>query len=407
MDFRRYLAFTLILVAVFGLAAFGLVFSIDPYRLHGTSLLPETAPRPAAKNQAFVAKAHLARRLGPTTVVIGNSRVDVGVSPDSPSWPAHTHPVFNYGLPGVGLGRSLQAYRDLHKLHPARLLMIGVDFMDFLGEAKPTTPIPKGLPLFAGLTPRQALETHASLRSVTDALLTLTKQADPFSDDITVKGFNPLKSYQPMVRVEGYAALVAQRNIDNAKRLVRAAERSYDFNRHPLISELRSFLRDVVADQVSVRLIIYPYHADLLESYRIANLWRALESWKTSLVELTEEVNVGSNGPKVVLWDFARYDEFTSETVPAAGDLRREMRYYWEAGHFKPALGDLMIARIFGASSVDFGERLSAASVSRALAEQRARQLAYRIRRPSEVARVEAIIQDMTSRARTRPRTDG
>lgn len=389
MSLRDYVFATLGIAAAMILAAALLVISVDPYRLHGTSLLlDERAPRPAAHNQAIASKSQLALRLKPATVVLGNSRVDVGISPESPSWPADAHPVFNFGLPGVGLSQSLQLYRRLHSSHPARLIVIGLDFMDFLSAAK-ATPGDQTSPS----TFRRVLETHVSLQSLSDAFLTLVKQTDPFSDDLTIKGFNPLRSYYELVRIEGYAALVAQKNIENAKRLAQIAKPTYDFASHPLMAELRTFLLDMAKDGAHIKLVIYPYHADLLEFLRIADLWGALEAWKVALTDLVDETS--TEAAQVRLWDFARYDGFTSEPVPPPGDLSGEMRFYWEAGHFKPSLGDLVIARMFETSSVDFGDALTRQSVSRILAEHRARQLAYRVQRPGEVARVENIFQQI------------
>ena len=41
-----------------------------------------------------------------------------------------------------------------------------------------------------------------------------------------------------------------------------------------------------------------------------------------------------------MLLDFSGYNEFTTEPVPKEGDLRTEMHWFWESGHYKSALGD-------------------------------------------------------------------
>ena len=44
----------------------------------------------------------------------------------------------------------------------------------------------------------------------------------------------------------------------------------------------------------------------------------------------------------VELWDFTGFSPYTAEQVPRPGDTRTELQWYWEAGHFKKSLGDLL-----------------------------------------------------------------
>jgi len=59
-----------------------------------------------------------------------------------------------------------------------------------------------------------------------------------------------------------------------------------------------------------------------------------------------EEATASGSARPFLLWDFSGCHSVTIEDVPASGDLRSEMRWYWEAGHFKKELGDLVLDKV-------------------------------------------------------------
>ena len=73
-------------------------------------------------------------------------------------------------------------------------------------------------------------------------------------------------------------------------------------------------------------------------------LWESFEDWKRHLVRQVAELQHGSVDIKI--FDFSGYNEFTTEPVPYPGDIKSEMRWYWEPGHYKSALGERILERI-------------------------------------------------------------
>ncbi|MBV9377731.1 MAG: hypothetical protein JO320_22240, partial [Alphaproteobacteria bacterium] len=66
---------------------------VDPYRMYGTPVVPGwTALKPQIYKQASLAKTYQLERVGPATLLLGNSRVEIGFDPESPHWPAAAHP---------------------------------------------------------------------------------------------------------------------------------------------------------------------------------------------------------------------------------------------------------------------------------------------------------------------------
>lgn len=77
---------------------------VDPYGLFRIVDVPGfNRIKSQAGERAAVFKRAGVARIQPTTVILGNSRAEIGFDPDSPAWPEHARPVFNLALPGAGV----------------------------------------------------------------------------------------------------------------------------------------------------------------------------------------------------------------------------------------------------------------------------------------------------------------
>jgi hypothetical protein len=137
------------------------------------------------------------------------------------------------------------------------------------------------------------------------------------------------------------------------------------------------------------------YHADLLEIFDKASLWARFEGWKKDLVRLSDQYPV--TGMPVPLWDFSGYDRYSTETVPAKSDRHAVVNWFWEAGHFKRALGDLMLRRLFVGEPSDLGIELAPNTIDRQIEKTRVARDDYRTTHNPQVAWVSEIYQQASS----------
>src|SRR5216683_2452630 len=138
--------FAWLLGTVVGLVCLAVVLgvAVDPYRVYGTAGVPGwTAVKPRIYNQASLAKTYQLERVGPRTLLLGNSRVEIGLDPESSRWPAEAHPVFNAALAGTNLRTSLDMLRDAFAAHPPETVLLGLDFLDFLQMPDSLTAPPR------------------------------------------------------------------------------------------------------------------------------------------------------------------------------------------------------------------------------------------------------------------------
>jgi len=151
---------------------------------------------------------------------------------------------------------------------------------------------------------------------------------------------------------------------------------------------------------MALRLVIYPYHAHLLKIIRITGHWPAFEAWKRAVVHIVAEEARNAGGESIPLWDFSGFNELTSEAVPPKSDRQTKMRWYWEAGHFKRELGDLILERIFDPTeaTTGFGVLLDTSNIKEQIHAVQVQEVNYRRAFSQEIEELERFAADLQPR---------
>jgi len=109
-------------MALLAISVVFLTVATDPYRTFGTPAITGwTALKPRAYQQIGMAKLYQLDRIAPQTLILGNSRAEIGLDPASPLWPVALRPAFNAAVAGGSAYTSLLKLReDLAVRPPAR-----------------------------------------------------------------------------------------------------------------------------------------------------------------------------------------------------------------------------------------------------------------------------------------------
>ena len=364
-QYRRFLIVLAVGFASLCALAAGINYLVDPYGLFGTPRVDGiNALKPTAGERVRTTKPYMATAFGPTTVIAGNSRPELGLDPQSTCWSEDDKPVFNSGIPGAGFYMQTQYAKHALSAGNGRKVLLAIDFLDFLTDT--TTPDAAFPPDWTSMSASYAgrldipgenagvwtiISTRAqdklsalfSLNTLADSLLTITRQRTPFITDRRADGFNPGNDYEAIVRNEGQFVLFKQKNGELATRLDRPGlglfpagqEHSADFE------ALKNFLAWSQAEKVEVILFINPYHVDYFRIIHAAGLWTELENWKRHITRIAGDFGVP-------LWDFNSVDAFSSEAPPAQGKRGTSISWYWEPAHYKREMGELMLAKLLG-----------------------------------------------------------
>ncbi len=133
---------------------------------------------------------------------------------------------------------------------------------------------------------------------------------------------------------------------------------------------LEKLLDDATGLGIKVDMVVLPTHVIFFQRLIVSGKWQMYLDWIGDLSAMVERQNQKFPGNPVTLWDFCSDTKYTTEKYPTGEETATHMRWYWDPGHFKKELGDLVIDRLTGfppsagEDISDFGVRLDAGNVA-------------------------------------------
>lgn len=158
--------------------------------------------------------------------------------------------------------------------------------------------------------------------------------------------------------------------------------------------DFRAMIRLAHQQHLDFRLFISPSHARQWEIIAVEGLTNTWEEWKRGLVRVNEDEARRAAAQPFALWDFSGYDSISTEPVPAADDKATLMRWYSNSSHYTPALGKLIVQRMFTSTNTDlpdnWGVPLNATNLESHLTNLRTTQQIYRQTHAQDIAEIAA-----------------
>ncbi len=324
----------------------------------------------------MVTKAYRAPESEPEVLLVGNSRVEMGLFPGHALFNGKA--AYNIAMPGADVRMQVDyAVNTIRLTGTVKTLIIGVDILDFLVDESALAPkditfvtpgYHKRLREYGGdslendlFRLREQAAMIFSLDSLIASIMTVIKQRS-IESSIDVTGFNTAQSYVDIVRVEGVKALFVQKlqeiqsNLAGEKRVVVSEATGV---RSPAFEHLQRLMDEARERGIEVHIFISPYHYSYLHVLDEAGLTEEFWRWKEMLID---QLNV-PDIPSLPLWDFSIFSQAVLEPVPLDTPLR-EMEWYWEPAHYKRELGDHMLAVMLGGSSDEFAVKLTSTNIA-------------------------------------------
>lgn len=359
-----------------------------------------------------VVKPYQVHRAKPATLIVGNSRPEMGLDPLFFCWPVAMKPIYSMTLPGSNVYMQVRYVQHALAGNSVKTILMGLDFLDFLVKADKKFDLDRWPPTVQGFENRllttangqknhgyfmHSLKDHLtaalSLDALKDSLLTLVAQNSLNATTRTEFGFNPALDYMNIIQTEGQRVLFAQKNSEVIERLLRNDWSLYQgetkWSEH--LEALKWFIDYVTVRDIQLILFINPYHADYLESIWQTGKWPLLEEWKRALVELAADYSVP-------LWDFNGFNRFTTDKQPAAGDKKSVLNWFWEPAHYRKELGNIMLVQMITDEScrkpkTTIGTLISPENIDQHLSLLRSQRDAYVVNNPELVFRISRIVQ--------------
>lgn len=433
MTARRFCLSFLLALGVMASGVVVINYFVDPYGIHGMPTRQGfNEIKPAGPSNGDLIKPYQVQTVKPRTLVLGSSRAEAALDPDSSLWPASSRPIYNMALPATGVVTALRSLRHVLKTHKPDTVFLGLEFFEFVVDQRTPQPAGEAGPDISDFRKRllvddagapnadyalqQAKDRFFSLLSInalSDSIETVARQRMADQPHLTPLGFNPMNQFRGFVKVDGHDTIFRQVNTTYLGNYMRSSKRIFvaGTTTSPEFEALRQLIRLCNASGIRLVIFIHPYHAHMLEDFRLSGLWEPFESWKREVVKLLDTEDWSHADPRgITLWDFSGYNDVTTERVPTASERGMAMQWYWEAGHYKREAGEIALRRMLELNPipgdpVNFGVKLSTTNIETQLNSIRSSRELYVSQRADEMESLRRIAAALSEKTQTHKQT--
>lgn len=405
MNFRAYLKLLACFVACGSVVISGANWMIDPFYIFET---PRISGLNAAKTGFF---KHLrsmkplvlqSKRNTIDTIILGSSRAEAGLDPEHPAWGGSK--VYNLGIPAPSMYELLRYYEFANQVQELRTVVLALDFSRY--ETQTNYGVDNLLQKIYTPTDRyrasNLFTTLFSIDVLSASVRTVMFQQNPQVEH-TPLGFG-IHTWrrEEAVRIGQRAVF-----IDNDKQYISnywvkngSTPDSFGSSQMADLVYFRRLVEESRAHDTHLIVILSPSHAREWSIIWAAGMWPQLEHWKRNIVRILAEDAAQHPGKEpFALWDFGGYNSITTEDVPLAGDTQTQMRWYWEASHYKKEVGDMILERLFNYHNpqlqvpADFGNRLTLENIDAHLQTMREQQLIWHRQHEQDLQEIVELVE--------------
>ena len=303
-------------------------YIVNPFLIFQQSALNDSFTyKPEAATRVRTFKKYQAAQQDFNVLIVGNSRVEMGLDPDSPYF-ENKH-VYNVGVPGLSVPAQIAYANNVIKSNNIETLYVGVDFVDFISL---------GVSNFQAFTlgdkkKDDYLSATFSLDALNASVMTVLSQ-NKYASTRTYKGFNPAYDYIPILRNEGQSVLTTQKLSSLAKQIEdkRFYRAGMMANKNSPINTLEKAISQWKVSGKKVVLFINPYQDIYYDTLAKEGLSKDLDEWRS----IIEKVATNTNS---YFYDFTELGISHSNLL----NSKNELEYFWEPAHYKKELGEKML----------------------------------------------------------------
>lgn len=316
MRAKKYVRFVMIVTCLGVAIVAGFNIYADPYWLWQEKPVWIEGRNPVLSRKMRFAKALQVIRRQPEVVVIGSSRVQVGIDP------AVTNVnMYNLGIESLRSFEMRAYVEHILRWTAAEHIIIGLDFLAFL-EPSPDQPFRAG---FApDLGSYQFLVNGFSI-----ALFSRTALEDSRSALRGGRSAGGAWSASGYMRIQQRPQGFIERLADYM------AENTYTptYSDHTL-TRLEDIILSTQRQGVNLTLFVTPVHQEQFEVMARAGQLEHYQSWREKVIALAQEHSV-------TLWDFTQNNPYMNSDLSQGSN-----DYYLDRSHYTPYLGLMMMKQL-------------------------------------------------------------
>lgn len=345
MNNKKFVSFSFAISISIVLCVSLLNLIIDPYGIYKVELFKFNKIK--ADEKIRLIKAIKTKEIAPKSIVLGTSRAEYGYDPTHPYF---IQPSYNLAVSGASMYETRLYFEWALKQGKLKKVLLITDYRMFnLLKQKSVSDF----------------ETYFQNNNIYSYLWSV----DTFKDTLlTVIGSRKISSYLDNGQREHFHnwdnILQAGGHLETMQKDEAKYYKDYPINytyrdtENPSFLDFEKIVELSYQNNIDLDIVFGPSH---IRQWEALNYYLGYENWLKWKKDIVLSVNKSAqkfNKTPFKIVDFSVYHELTSEKVPT--DKTTQMKYHWEASHYKHELGMIVLDRLTGKNDfLDFGTELN------------------------------------------------
>ena len=390
-SFIRFLRWLGSLMGGYFLLTAILSLTVDPWRINNTRWAVDALdPAREISSTVRVGKAALANRGDWETVILGSSRIEIGLDPSNPVFAGRR--TVNLAMAAANLYETIPAgYYTLARNPGIKTLILGIEAGDLHNDfdSRKYTRYYQSPFYDNNHSIERGINQLIGGHTLMESIATLKRHARGEKPKRSQLG-QWLRPNHP-ANLSAYVESTFQMGFEN---------QADQWNLRPQVlrqakaDSLARFIEFVRGKGIAMFIVVPPQHG--LKQIHPSEDVPETMCWETDLAALAAICGKGNAvdapGPPVQLWSFLTFNDATTTPLPPPGAPSQQMPGWFDLGHAQPKLGDRVLSTIFAdlpgadVASTPVGVNLLAGDWSELRANWIAAHRKYCLSNPQDVA---------------------
>jgi hypothetical protein len=335
----------------------GFNYLVDPYGLNNSNYFGFDMT--LHRDKIRLIKAIKTKQLKPTSICLGTSRVEYGCNPEHKYF---IKPSYNLGIAGASLYEILLNFQNALKQGRLKKVLLVADYRMF------NSNLQKSIIDYESYFENQPFRAYLfSFESIKDSLLTIKGGVDEDVFYLKNGQIDHIRPQRVINKKGGHLKImkIAEKNYYNDM----VTNYTYKDTKNKSFLDFEKILELSYQNDIELDIIFGPSHIRQWEALNYHLGYDKWLKWKKDVLLSVNKIASQKNKKQFRVMDFSVYHDLTSKQVPT--DKDSIMQYYFDSGHYKNKLGEIVLDRLVDDSNFkDFGIELNLYNIDEHLKQQ-------------------------------------
>lgn len=338
-------------------------YVVDPYGLYKTNIIKKPKIKQADKMRLI--KVLKVQEIQPSSITLGTSRTEYGYDPTHRYF---IQPAFNYAVSSGSMYENRLNFEWALKQGNLKKVLLVADYRMF------NEPNQVDFPEFESYFDNPNIYQYLlSVDVLKDSILTL-KGGDNSSIYLKNGQREHNHNWKSILTNGGHLATMNKDEKNYYKDY--PTNYTYKDTKKKSFPDFEKIVKLCYENNIELDIIFGPSHIRQWEALNYYLGYERWLQWKKDVVLSVNKISKLQNKKQFRIMDFSVYHPLTAEKVPI--DKSIQMKYHWEASHYKNELGLIALDRLVGDSKYeDFGVELNLLNIDKHLEQQKIKRTKY------------------------------